>query len=170
MTVATEPSPTLEPNLVEEHGRLRFAKRPIRAPQALNEAYDYDTPVPFTRGMRVEMPGASMLYISGTSAVDDGGASIHVGDVRAQSQRTFENIEALLEAEGADWHDVVRTTCYLRDMSRDYVDFNDIRKGFYDSRGVNPYPASTAIQATICREDLLVEVEAIAVIPADRTR
>lgn len=148
--------------------KTRFEKRPIHAPQALNEAYDYDTPVPFTRGTRVELPGASMLYISGTSAVDHAGRSIHVGDMRKQSRRTFENIEALLEAEGADWHDVVRTTCYLRDMSRDYEVFNEVRKGFYDEQGLDFYPASTAIQATICREDLLVEVEAIAVIPSDR--
>ena len=148
--------------------RTRFEKRPIRAPRALNEAYDYAEPVPFTRGMRVELPGASMLYISGTSAVDHAGRSIHVGDIRKQSRRTFENIEALLAAEGADWHDVVRTTCYLRDMSRDYQAFNEVRKAFYDEQGLPCYPASTAIQATICREDLLVEVEAIAVIPSDR--
>lgn len=168
MTVMTEDA--RDTTIPAKEDRTRFEKRQIRAPGALNEAYDYDSPVPFTRGMRVEMPGASMLYISGTSAVNDRGESIHVGDVRAQSQRTFENIEALLAAEGADWHDVVRTTCYLRDMSRDYVDFNEIRMGFYDSRGLEPYPASTAIQATICREDLLVEVEAIAIIPPDRGR
>ena len=168
MTVMTEPAAT--DKIPAKEDRVRFEKRQIRAPQALNEAYDYDTPVPFTRGMRVETPGASMLYISGTSAVNDRGESIHVGDIRAQSQRTFENIEALLASEGADWHDVVRTTCYLRDMSRDYVPFNEVRGAFYESRSLNPLPASTAIQATICREDLLVEIEAIAVIPPDRGR
>lgn len=161
MTVAEPPT---------EKTRTRFPKRQIRAPEALNEAYDYERPVPFIRGMRVELPGASMLYISGTSAVNERGESVHVGDVRAQSQRTFENIEALLEAEGADWHDVVRTTCYLRDMSRDYEDFNEVRMAFYRSRELEPFPASTAIQATICREDLLVEVQAIAVIPPERGR
>jgi len=148
--------------------RNRLPKRQISAPAALNEAYDYAKPVPFVRGMRVELPGATLLLISGTSAVDDRGRSIHVGDIRAQSRRTFENIEALLAAEGADWHDVVRTTCYLRDMSRDYEVFNDVRMGFYLEQGLEPFPASTCIQATICREDLLVEVEAMAMIPADR--
>jgi len=95
---------------------------------------------------------------------------VHVGDIRAQSRRTFENIDALLASEGADWHDVVRTTCYLRDMSRDYTPFNDVRMGFYLEKGLEPFPASTCIQATICREDLLVEIEAIAVIPPDRRR
>lgn len=165
MTVMTD-SPT--PKIPAKEDRERFEMRQIKAPQALNEAYDYAVPVPFTRGMRVETPGVSTLYISGTSAVNERGESIHVGDMAAQCQRTFENIEALLASEGADWHDIVRTTCYLRDMSRDYKVFNQVRKDFYDSRGLVPYPASTAIQATICREDLLIEIEAIAVIPSDR--
>lgn len=148
--------------------RTRLPKRPISEPRVLNEAYDYEQPVPFVRGMRVELPGATMILISGTSAVDENGRSIHVGDVRKQSRRTFENIAALLAAEGADWHDVVKTVCYLRDMSRDYQAFNEVRMGFYLDRGLEPFPASTCVQSAICREDLLVEVEAMALIPADR--
>jgi enamine deaminase RidA (YjgF/YER057c/UK114 family) len=173
MAVLTEtPTPTQiqSETTTDAAGIRRFPKRQIREPKVLNEAYDYASPVPFVRGMRVELPGASMLYISGTSAVDEEGRSVYVGDIRAQSRRTFENIEALLASEGADWHDVVRTTCYLRDMSRDYTPFNDLRMGFYLEKGLEPFPASTCIQATICREDLLVEIEAIAVIPSDRKR
>lgn len=148
--------------------RVRIPRRQIREPRVLNEAYEYDSPVPFSRGMRVELPGASMLLISGTSSVNEDGKSVHAGDIVAQCRRTFENIEALLESENADWHDVVRTTCYLRDMSRDYAAFNEVRMGFYREQGLDPFPASTCIQATICREDLLVEVEAIAILPSDR--
>jgi enamine deaminase RidA (YjgF/YER057c/UK114 family) len=147
----------------------RFPKRPISEPRVLNEAFHYEKPVPFTRGMRVELPGASMIFISGTSSVNEEGKSIHVGDIEAQSRRTFTNIDALLAAEGADWKDVARTTCYLRDMSRDYEPFNKVRMAFYREKGLEPLPASTCIQATICREDLLVEVEAIAIVPTDRT-
>lgn len=149
---------------------VRFEKSQIREPRVLNEAYDYSTPVPFTRGMRVELPGYSLILISGTASVDESGKSIHVGDIKAQSWRTFENIEALLESEGADWHDVVRTTCYLRDMSRDYDAFNEVRHGFYLDRGLEPFPASTGIEVTLCREDLLVEIEAMAVVPPDRKK
>lgn len=149
---------------------VRFEKNQIREPKVLNEAYEYDTPVPFTRGMRVELPGYSLILISGTASVDEYGKSIHIGDIKAQSWRTFENIEALLESEGADWHDVVRTTCYLRDMSRDYEAFNEVRHGFYLDRGLEPFPASTGIQVTLCREDLLVEIEAMAIIPPNRRK
>ena len=149
---------------------VRFAKTQVKEETALNEAYDYETPVPFTRGMRVELPGYSLILISGTASVDDEGRSIHVGDIKAQSWRTFENIEALLASEGADWHDVVRTTCYLRDMSRDYEPFNEVRHAFYLDRELEPFPASTGIQVTLCREDLLVEIEAMAIVPPDRKK
>ena len=83
----------------------------------------------------------------------------------AQTLRTFRNLTRLLVAEKASWHDVIRTTCYLRDIERDYDRFNEIRAMFMRSAGLDPLPASTAVQARICRSDLLVEIEAIAVIP-----
>ena len=48
-------------------------------------------------------------------------------------------------------------------MSRDYEDFNTVRTSLYDWLKLDPLPASTGIQTGICREDLLVEIEAIAV-------
>ncbi len=147
----------------------RIEKRPIENKTVLNEAYDYPTKVSFTRGMRVELDSAVMLFISGTSSVDENGLSIHIGDIKAQTRRTFTNIKALLESEGADWHDIVRTTCYLADF-RNYDDFNEVRNDFYVEEGLDPLPASTCIEARICRPDLMVEIEAIAMIPKDRAR
>jgi 2-iminobutanoate/2-iminopropanoate deaminase len=146
-------------------GRPLIEKRPVEAREVLNEAYDYEKPATFTRGMRVELPGATMLYLSGTASVDENGNTVHVGDFAAQTLRTFRNLTRLLVAEKASWHDVVRTTCYLRDIERDYERFNEIRALFMQSAGLDPLPASTAVQARICRSDLLVEIEAIAVIP-----
>ena len=77
-------------------------------------------------------------------------------------RRTFDNITGLLASEGATWHDIVRTTCYLRDIERDYEAFNEERTAFYQEQGLDPLPASTGIQAILCRPDLLVEIEAIA--------
>jgi enamine deaminase RidA (YjgF/YER057c/UK114 family) len=146
-------------------GRPAVVKRAISAPDILNEAYDYSKPSSFSRGMRVELPGATMLYLSGTASVDEQGRTIHDGDFAAQCLRTFRNLTRLLAAEGASWHDVVRTTCYLRDIERDYDEFNEIRTSFMHKIGLDPLPASTGIQARICRSDLLVEIEAIAIIP-----
>ena len=71
-------------------------------------------------------------------------------------------ITGLLEAEGATWHDIVRTSCYLRDIDRDYKEFNEERSAFYREQRLDPLPASTGIQAKLCRPELLVEIEAIA--------
>ncbi len=93
---------------------------------------------------------------------------MHSGDFAAQTWRTYRNITGLLEAEGATWKDVVRTTCYLRDIERDYVEFNRIRTEFFKEQGLNPLPASTGIQAILCRPDLLIEIEAMAIFESDR--
>ncbi len=74
----------------------------------------------------------------------------------------FANITGLLASEGCTWHDIVRTTCYLRDIERDYDAFNEERTAFYKEQGLDPLPASTGIQAILCRPELLIEIEAIA--------
>ncbi len=137
-------------------------KRAITNLQVLNEAYDYLKPSSFVRGMRIDLNGLVILLISGTASIDENGQTVHVGDLRAQTRRTYYNITGLLEAEGATWHDIVRTTCYLRDIDRDYAAFNEERTAFYAEQGLDPLPASTGIQAKLCRPELLVEIEAIA--------
>jgi len=137
-------------------------KRAISAPEALNEAYRYARPSSFSRGLRLDLNGIAILLISGTASIGSNGETLHAGDFRAQTRRTYANIAALLAAEGATWKDVVRTTCYLRDIERDYAAFNEERTTFYREQGLDPLPASTGIQAILCRPDLLVEIEAIA--------
>ena len=146
--------------LLQEVANAPVEKRAITNLDVLNEASDYGSA--FSRGMRIDLNGLVILLISGTASVDHHGRTVHVGDVRAQTRRTFRNITGLLASEGATWKDVVRTTCYLRDIERDYKAFNEERTAFYSEQGLNPLPASTGIQAILCRPDLLVEIEAIA--------
>lgn len=136
-------------------------KKAISNHNVLNEAPQYGSA--FSRGLRLEFGTFVVLLISGTASIDEHGNTVHKGDFRAQQRRTYSNITGLLAAEGATWHDVVRTTCYLRDIERDYEVFNEERTRFFDEQGLNPYPASTGIQAILCRPDLLIEIEAIAV-------
>lgn len=144
-------------------GSAPLAKEAVSAPSVLNEAYTYDRPSSFSRALRFDVGDVTVLLVSGTASVDERGETIHVGDFRAQCWRTYRNISTLLESAGMTWQDVVRTTCYLRDIERDYRDFNEVRTAFYGWLGLDPLPASTGIQARLCREDLLVEIEAIAV-------
>ncbi len=138
-------------------------RQAISAPSVLNEAYGYEKPSSFSRALTFEIADTTVLLISGTASVDEEGRTIHGGDFRAQCWRTYRNISTLLESAGMTWADIVRTTCYLRDIERDYEDFNEVRTAFFDWLGLDPLPASTGIQARLCREDLLVEIEAIAV-------
>ena len=137
-------------------------KRAMTNLHVLNEAFCYEKPSSFSRGMRIDIGNVVILLISGTASIDDAGNTVHVGDFRAQCRRTYQNITGLLESEGATWHDIVRTSCYLRDIDRDYAEFNEERTKFFAEQGLDPLPASTGIEAKLCRPELLVEMEAIA--------
>jgi 2-iminobutanoate/2-iminopropanoate deaminase len=152
----------------EQESHKPIPKRAVSAPEVLNEAYDYARPSSFSRALRLDIKGVTILLISGTASVDEYGRTIHAGDFGAQTRRTYLNITRLLEAEGATWKDIVRTTCYLRDIERDYAQFNQIRTAFFKEQGLDPLPASTGIQAILCRPDLLVEIEAIAIFETER--
>jgi 2-iminobutanoate/2-iminopropanoate deaminase len=138
-------------------------KHVVHAPQVINEAYNYQKPSSFSRALRLDLGGYKVLLISGTASVNEEGKAEHIGDFKAQLWRTYVNITNLLAAEGMTWHDVVRTTNYLRDIERDYAEFNKIRTSFYTWLKLDPLPASTGIQARLCWETLLVEIEVYAI-------
>jgi enamine deaminase RidA (YjgF/YER057c/UK114 family) len=163
-----EPAPT---GILKKHSKLAplVKKSAIKAPEVLNEACEYGSA--FTRGLRVDLPGGiTHLLLSGTASVGPDGETLYPGDFRAQLWRTYHNLTKLLESEGANWHDIVRTTCYIRDIERDYAEFNAIRNEFFRALGLDPFPASTGIQARICRSDLLVEIEAVAILVRNEAR
>lgn len=143
--------------------RPPIEKISVHAPQVINEAFDYKKPSSFTRALKLEFGGYKVLLISGTASVNEDGKAEHIGDFRAQTWRTYRNITNLLAAEGMTWHDVIRTTNYLRDIERDYEEFNKIRTSFFRWMNLDPLPASTGIQARLCWETLLVEIETYAV-------
>lgn len=152
----------LDAELLSAIGALPVRTKAITSLEVLNEAYEYARPSSFSRGLRIDLNGLTILLISGTASINENGESIHIGDFRGQCRRTFYNITKLLESEGATWHNIVRTTCYLRDIERDYAAFNEERTAFYDQQELDPLPASTGIQAILCRPELLIEIEAIA--------
>jgi len=159
--------------LLDDQDRvLAFERVPPQVPRqavsnenVLNEAYAYELPSSFTRGLTMEMKaGQRVVWLSGTASIDNHGVTVYPGDFHAQLWRTYRNLAELLEASGATWHDVVRTSCYLRDIERDYDEFNKIRTLFFSCLGLDPLPASTGIQARLCRSDLLIEIELFAIL------
>jgi 2-iminobutanoate/2-iminopropanoate deaminase len=157
------------PEVLEGLNGVKQVKlRSISAPDVLNEAFEYAHPSSFSRGLRIDLNNLAILLISGTASIDGHGQTVHAGDFRGQVRRTYKNITGLLEAGGATWKDVVRTTCYLCDIGRDYAAFNEERTAFFEEQGLDPLPASTGIQAILCRPELLVEIEAIAMFIAPK--
>jgi 2-iminobutanoate/2-iminopropanoate deaminase len=143
--------------------RPPIEKHVVHAPHVINEAYNYQRPSSFSRALRLDLGGYKVLLVSGTASVNEEGKAEHIGDFKAQLWRTYVNITNLLAAENMSWHDVVRTTNYLRDIERDYAEFNKIRTTFYRWLKLDPLPASTGIQARLCWETLLVEIEVYAI-------
>jgi enamine deaminase RidA (YjgF/YER057c/UK114 family) len=155
-------------DILETIAHAPIQKRAMTNHGVLNEAYAYAKPSSFSRGMRIDIGGVCILLISGTASIDENGVSVHIGDFSAQLRRTFDNITGLLKSEGCTWHDIVRTSCYLRDIDRDYDVFNAGRTAFFKEQGLDPLPASTGIQAHLCRPELLIEIEAIAMFRTDK--
>ena len=149
--------------------RPPIEKFAVHAPQVINEAYSYQKPSSFSRALKLEFGDYKVLLVSGTASVNEEGKAEHVGDFKAQQWRTYRNITNLLAAEEMTWHDVVRTTNYLRDIERDYTEFNKIRTTFYRWLNLDPLPASTGIQARLCWETLLVEIEVYAISKIKKT-
>ncbi len=142
--------------------RPPIEKHAVSAPHIINEAFNYQKPSSFSRALRLDLGGYKILLISGTASVNEEGKPEHIGDFKAQLWRTYRNITNLLAAEDMTWHDVVRTTNYLRDIERDYAEFNKIRTTFYQWLNLDPLPAATGIQVRLCWETLLVEIEVYA--------
>lgn len=110
----------------------------------------------------VEVTGGKTIYVAGQVAIDQAGEVVGRGDFRAQAQQVFENLKAALEASGASFKDVVKLNYYTVDMSQLPV-LREVRDKYVNT--VNP-PASTAVEVRrLFRQELMLEIEAIAVVP-----
>lgn len=109
----------------------------------------------------VETAGSRTVYLSGQVALDPQGNLVGAGDMQAQAEQVFRNLQAGLEAAGAGFQDVVKLNYYLVDMSGLQA-VRDVRDRYLDA---SQYPASTAVEVRrLYREDVLLEVEAVAVL------
>ena len=135
----------------------------ISAPDAMNEAYNYETPVAFSRGMEITIADTRMVFVSGTASIGKNGETLYVGDIEAQVKRAFENVAQVLAASDMTWKNVVKVTIYLKNIDFNYSIFNDARSDYFKRIGLITYPASTCVEANLCRHDLLVEMDCVAV-------
>src|SRR5512147_2178625 len=119
-------------------------------------------PRPFGYSHMAEVSGGKTIYISGQVALDQAGQLIGPGDLRAQTQQVFTNLKGALAAVGADFSAVVKFTYFLLDISQIQI-VREVRDQFVN---VQQPPASSAVEVRrLFRDDVLIEIEAIAVIP-----
>ncbi|MBQ9559653.1 MAG: hypothetical protein IJV08_11780 [Bacteroidaceae bacterium] len=120
----------------------------------LNPTYEYG--VTFERGTKMTYGDRSHIFISGTASINNRGEVVHVGDIRLQTLRMWENVEALLHEGDMDFQDVMHLVVYLRDTA----DYEVVSEMFRDRF---PDIPTIITLAPVCRPTWLIEMECIAV-------
>jgi reactive intermediate/imine deaminase len=109
----------------------------------------------------VEVSGGRTIYIAGQVAFDKSGTVVGKGDFAAQTTQVFENLKSALAAVGATFDNVVKVNTYVTDMSQIQA-LREIRGKYYGKNA----PASTLVEiGRLAHPDLMIEIEAIAVVP-----
>jgi 2-iminobutanoate/2-iminopropanoate deaminase len=108
---------------------------------------------PYSQAVRA----GSLLFVSGQIPIDPLTGSLVEGDIAAQTRRVLQNVGAILEAAGASFGHVVRTTVFLADMN-DFAAMNDV----YASCFTSPAPARATVQVARLPKDARVEIDVIA--------
>jgi reactive intermediate/imine deaminase len=117
------------------------------------------TPTGYTHVVEVTGP-VRTVYIAGQIAFDQKGQIVGKGDMKAQTEQVFKNLEAALTAAGATFSDVVKMNTYVTDMSQIAV-IREIRARYFAAAT----PASTLVQVgALARPDLMIEIEVIAAV------
>lgn len=104
--------------------------------------------------------GSDMLFISGQGPQAEDGRIVGVGDMTAQAEQIFHNLQTILAAHGATFAHVAKATTYITDMSR-LAEFNAVRAKYYGS--AKPASALVAVTALV-DPDWLLEVELVALV------
>ncbi|MFJ6194805.1 RidA family protein [Micromonospora sp. NPDC092111] len=112
----------------------------------------------FAHVARLDLPGGALLVLSGQVGVDDDGAVVAPGDVRAQSERIFELIGGLLAAHGATFADVMHVRTFMTDLG-DLAGYAAVRDQYFR----HPRPASTTVEVSrLFLAGAVLEVEVTA--------
>jgi reactive intermediate/imine deaminase len=116
----------------------------------------------YSHAARVESADAVWIYVSGQIANDLEGNLVGSGDMRAQTRQVFENLRAILEANGATFADVVKIGTYLTTLD-DLAGMREVRSEYLTAEP----PTSTAVQVVaLVVPDALIEIDLVAVVPS----
>ena len=135
-------------------GILPEQVRYLYAPTHLNRTSEYG--VSFERGTMVDYGDRRQVFISGTASIDNKGEIMYHRDIRKQTHRMWENVEALLNEADCTFDEVGQMIVYLRDMA----DYHVVRALFEERFPDKP---KVFVLAPVCRPGWLIEMECIAV-------
>jgi enamine deaminase RidA (YjgF/YER057c/UK114 family) len=136
-------------------GRRHFARRLTHRGQ--NEATDYGSA--FARGLELDLESCRYVFVSGTASIDENGKTVHAGDFGAQMRRTLAAVKSLLAAADAEMCDICQATAFLK-RAGDI----DAYRSILGDEGLLSLPI-VCVLADVCRDDLLFELDATAVLP-----
>lgn len=149
-----------DPNVLSQmdnyaiQGILREQIHYLYAPTHLNRTSDYG--VSFERGTRVDYRDRRHVFISGTASINNKGEVKYPKNIVRQTERMWENVEALLAEAECTFDDVCEMVVYLRDTA-DYGIVSDMYRERFPDR---PY---VIVHAPVCRPGWLIEMECMAV-------
>jgi 2-iminobutanoate/2-iminopropanoate deaminase len=110
---------------------------------------------PYSQAIRA----GDFVFCSGQIPLDPKTQALIEGDVAAQTRQVMDNLQAVLEAAGASFAEVVKTTIYLKDMS----DFAAVNQVYGERFEKNP-PARATVEVARLPKDARVEIDAIAIV------
>lgn len=104
------------------------------------------------------MVAGNIVFTSGQIPIVPETGEIAQGGISAQAEQSVKNVGEVLKAAGAGFENVVKTTCFLKDM-KDFAAFNEVYAKYFTGK-----PARSCVAIRELPKDVLVEVEAVAVL------
>jgi 2-iminobutanoate/2-iminopropanoate deaminase len=121
------------------------------------------TPKGYSHAALINLGNCTMIIVAGQIALDKSGQLVGQNDLAKQTEQVFENIRNILKAEGAGMEHIVKLGYFVLDASQVQV-IRDVRDRYIDTKSP---PPSTLVQVSrLFRDDLLIEIEATAIVPA----
>ncbi len=105
----------------------------------------------------VKVSAGNLVFVSGQVARNAQGELVGLGDIKAQTRQTLENVKSVLETA---MDDVVKVTVFVTNVAEHFSQIHEVRAEFFKK----DYPASTLVEVrSLVNKDLLIEIEAVAV-------
>jgi 2-iminobutanoate/2-iminopropanoate deaminase len=111
---------------------------------------------PYAQGVRV----GNLIFTAGQGGLNPVTGQLVPGGIKEQTERTIQNLKAVLEAGGSSLGQVVKATVFLKDMN-DFAAMNAVYAAFFASDS-GTLPARTTVEAARLPRDMLVEIEVVA--------